>query len=514
MTIVIGATGVDVAHTDGIPSWSSAALEQAFEEITEDAWTLSDQLGHEPSSEWAHTPGMNPIVTDVPVMMAWRHLIQRWTSQSADIEIICDDPWLFRYFATIDGVQASAAPAISPTRFKLWARGIATRCVNVAKLFLLSLRHDKFADTDPNHAALLVYGHPNSTDAKDAYFGSIMEESPNLRRLVHVDFKSFAPTVAAFGERTKSLHAWGNPFYALTLLWTKWRPTTARLGVDVGWLVRRAAAFEGGTAQATLIKWQMHCQRRWLDDQQPKCVAWPWENHGWERAFVRNLQALGITSLGYQHSVIGRHMLNYAPRSNADGLGSIPEVIFCTGSLTRDQLIDWRIPAERLKVAGARRITKSHNVTYSSDGPLFVALPSDQKTARQMIDYTQRLANVTSMTFLIKDHPMTPHRFDQDTRMMRTDVALQDHDQVKGVIYASTTVGLEAIALGLPTYRFRPSGHLAIDILPNGIDIPAIGSDDLDFSVFENPAWAEHDAHAFFSPPDPHLWSRLTETTQ
>lgn len=512
MTITIDKSGVDVGDTDGVSSWSSAALEVAFEEITDTAWALGQQLGREPSSELAHTPGMNPIVTDVPVMMAWRRMIERWAAQSDNIEIICDDPWLFRYFATIDGVQAATAPTIWSARLKFWARGFATRSINVAKLFLLSVRHERFINIDPDHAALLAYGHPSSTTTKDAYFGSIMEEGPNLRRLVHVDFKSFSLLGAKFGERTKSLHAWGNPFYALTLLWTKWRPTSSSLEPDTGWLVRRAAAIEGSTAQATLIKWQIHCQRRWLDDQKPKRVAWPWENHGWERAFVRDLRARGITSIGYQHSVIGRHMLNYAPRSNADGLNSIPGEIFCTGSLTHDQLIEWGIPADRLKVAGARRVTESHKVTYSSDAPVFVALPSDQKTARQLIDYTKRLASASSMTFLVKDHPMTPHRFEQDAHIVRTDVALQDQEHVKGVIYASTTVGLEAIALGLPTYRFRPTGHLAIDILPNGISIPTIGSDDLDFDVFENPSMTEQNAHAFFAPPDPHLWSKLTET--
>mgnify|MGYP004102317975 CR=1 FL=1 len=47
---------------------------------------------------------------------------------------------------------------------------------------------------------------------------------------------------------------------------------------------------------------------------------------------------------------------------------------------------------------------------------------------------------------------------------------------VSAVLYAGTTVGLEALVAGLPTLRFRSGSRLSIDIMPPGLNVPVTDS--------------------------------------
>jgi len=335
----------------------------------------------------------------------------------------------------------------------------------------MALRQQK-QNTANGGAVLLVYGHPTSTaDGMDGYFGDLMKILPYLTRVLHVDCN--AGRARSLGEdgRTISLHAWGRLTDAVPLAFARWRPQPKHKAGLNGWLVRRAAALEGGTAQAAMIAWQKKCQRRWLAETRPRLVAWPWENHSWERDFVRAAHALGIRTVGYQHSVIGPQMLNYGPGSNTDGLDSLPESILCTGPATRQQLLEWGVPAARLKIGGALRFSGPSPVRFDADGPVFMALPFDGETARQMVAAARALTD-KDFRFLVKDHPMTSFNFPSGNGLVQTDRPLTEHPGLRAVIYAATTVGLEAALAGLPTVRFRPEGRLALDILPKGVDLP------------------------------------------
>ena len=69
------------------------------------------------------------------------------------------------------------------------------------------------------------------------------------------------------------------------------------------------------------------------------------------------------------------------------------------------------------------------------------------------------------LKFLVKVHPMTQFPFAETHNMRRTNTQLADFDSLRAVIYAASTVGLEALLAGLPTLRFMPAASVAIDIL-------------------------------------------------
>jgi surface carbohydrate biosynthesis protein (TIGR04326 family) len=356
-------------------------------------------------------------------------------------------------------------------------------------------------------ATLLVYGHPTSTaDGIDGYFGDLLKTLPDLTRVLHVDCNAGRARTLAKDGRTISLHAWCRVTDALALIFARWRPQPQHKAGLNGWLVRRAAAIEGGTAQGAMIAWQQKCQRRWLNETRPRVVAWPWENHSWERDFVRAAHAQGVHTVGYQHSVIGQQMLNYSPASNPDGEGSLPQTIFCTGPATRQQLLDLGVPVERLQIGGALRFSDPPQVRFDAEGPVFIALPFDGETAGQMVAAARALTD-KGFRFLIKDHPMTPFKFSSGNGLVRTDKPLQEHSGLRAVIYAATTVGLEAALAGLPTVRFRPEGRLSLNILPKGVDLPVTDAGGLEDAL--NTLTAPNlSRDQIFSPVSHALWQR------
>ena len=486
----------------------AADLETAFDNIAETWLSLGHDLGAEPSAGLAHTPACAANASDMGLMMAWSRIVGQKTGARETVLVVCDDPWMFRHLVGLQGVDAGTPPPLWLLQLKLALRGFAARLKSAVILArdAIGLRRQRRLAPSAS-MVLLVYGHPSSTaDGTDGYFGNLMKENAALSRLLHVDCAAARARELEGGGRTLSLRAWGKLSDTLTLPFARWRPPPRHLAGEWGWLVRRAAALEGGTGQGAMIAWQRKCQHRWLAETRPRVVAWPWENHSWERDFVRAARALGIRTLGYQHSVIGRQMLNYAPGSNPDGLASLPDRILCTGDSTRRQLLEWGVPDERLEIGGALRIPEPFSINPDPEGPVFLALPFDAETAGQMVD-AARVLTGQGFRFLVKDHPMTPFSFNPTPAIEHTDKPFFEHLGLRALVYAATTVGLEAALAGLPTIRFRPEGRIALDILPKGTRLPATDAAGLAEALnqADTPALNRDE---FFSPVPKDLWQR------
>jgi hypothetical protein len=80
---------------------------------------------------------------------------------------------------------------------------------------------------------------------------------------------------------------------------------------------------------------------------------------------------------------------------------------------------------------------------------------------------------------------------------------------VSAVLFAATTVGLEAWMVGLPVLRFQPEGCIAIDILPEETAIMAsdrIGLSDSLERVIADGISDEQCGKDIFTPVDMAVW--------
>ena len=478
-------------------------LEDAFESIRDQWFALGRELGAEPSAVLAHAPACAANASDLGLMLAWTQLVDRWAADTRTVLVVCDDPWLFRHLAIRAGVRADDPPSLLAAEFGLRLRGLAARLkVSLRTAFAaIGFRSARHTARPPGGAWIISYAHPGSAaDGTDAYFGDLMREIQTLRRVLHVD-GPLARAFALCGGETTSLHAFGSPLVALGLWRARWRPT---IEGPNAWLIRRAAAREGGTGQAAMIAWQIHCQERWLADASPTAVVWPWENHSWERALTRACRQRAIRTIGYQHATVGRYEWNHAPASNLDE-ASLPERILCSGPAGWARLRAFGHEDRRMAVGGAWRMPALAPLSRDPSGPVFVAMPSDPGLASEMFAAIRPLARA-GMRFVVRDHPMTPFSFEDEPGLVQAGGPLASQKGISAALYAGTTVGLEAVLGGLPTVRFRFEKSVANDILPDGVYLPAASASELGEALRAAVLPPPLDARAIFAPVERGLW--------
>ena len=309
--------------------------------------------------------------------------------------------------------------------------------------------------------------------------------------------------------RTMSLHAWGSPWFAMMLLFCFWRPSGAHLSGTFGWLIRRAVAIENSGGGPAMNRWQAHCQKRWLNASKPSCIAWPWENHGWERNLCRSAFQQKIKTIGYQHSVIGPHQFNYAIYSNHDGLVSIPKVVVADGPAYHNEMIAWGIPAARLMIGGAFRFSRFDDDLYDPQGPVFIPLSAVLDAAKAQLDVAYTLVGKGLRVF-VKPHPMYPISFIESKNLILAKRPLAEHQGLSAVLYATGASGLETILMGIPGYRLTLDDRIAIDVLPRGFSTQTVTVTNAAEAIFEGLAGISPAAwDNIFSDPNIGLWKSL-----
>lgn len=484
-----------------------AQLEAAFDQIAPLWIKLAHDLNAGTNGDLSGTACAMPNASDLGAMLALDRLIEPWVQSAQQIILICDDPWLYRHFAARAGIHSDSPPHLMRLKLVWGLRGAIARTAFALRCAVHAWRSRNFRQALPSGQTwLLSFAHPSSDrQGNDAYFGDLMVGKPKLLRLLHTQggLEKARPLLAA---NTHPAQAWGSALWALTHLPTcRWRPNHD--GKPYSWLLRRAEAVEGRGAYAASVAWQIHCQSRWLAQVRPRTLIWPWENQGWERALVKTARQFGTTTCGYQHTVIGRQMLNYSPMSNALP-DSLPDRVMTTGAWTRRQLLKWGCPADQTLVGGALRNLAQGHVKWMKDAPVLLALPFATDAAAEMVAAARRLARAGAR-FLVRPHPMFPFHFTEEAGLALTDLPLGRQPALRSVVFCASTIGLEAILMGIPAYRFRPASRFMLDILPEGLTLPVVEGDTLDQCLTpETPPKFDHTD--IFAAPDPVMWGKLT----
>jgi len=486
-------------------------LEEAFVNERETWWRLGRELSQEPGSDIAHMPTTGAVGSDFGIMLAWARLVRELAENDDVTLVVCDDPWLFRHLAKIESVDADVPPSLSLETLRRRLRGVFARgrvaLRNTMAAIRLQAQRRIIQDGDP---VILVYGHPDSdANGKDAYFGDLMARHETLKRLLHTDCPTGQARELSADKRTASLHAWGSPLFALSLAFCKWRPGPQHLGGEFGWLIRRAAIIENSGGGPAMNRWQAHCQARWLDATHPGRVIWPWENHGWERNLCRATHKRNISTIGYQHTVIGPHQFNYATHTNHDGLISIPDVVVADGPAYRDEMQAWGVPEERLLVGGAFRFPRFAVDLYDPQGPVFVPLSAVSAAGRAQLDVARAIA-AQGRRVLVKPHPMYPLEFTEHGTLSRAARPLAEQRGLSAILYTTGTSGLEALLMGIPGYRLMQEDRISIDILPQGFTTEAVTAGNATEAILNDrggrprTAWDD-----ILADPDRGLWKSL-----
>ena len=445
-------------------------LEENFTDIGDLWWSIGKKLGKTRGGNLAHLPTAASYNSDFGQFLAWTKLTKKLAAKQEKYLAICDDPWVYRQLSMIPGVSSVRPPPLWKKKYFLIVRGYLARLRLVVKnLIALLLFIGKKKSAKKHQMAIVAYAHPSSTpEGFDAYFGDLMKLIPSILRLIHTD-GSIKFSRSLIGEQTFSLHSWGNAVFCLSLIFKKWAPDFTEIKSNYLWLIKRSVLIENGSAVIAGNAWQMYCQERCIKTLMPKKVLWPWENHPWERELTRSAHKEGIQTLGYQHAVIGIQQFNPCPRSNVDGLKSIPSKVICSGLAYYKQLIKWGIPEDKLVVGGAFRFKKSDNVKYDPKGPVFVAASADAKITETLMK-SVTLAQGKGRKFIVKMHPLYPQKIIESKDILITKNTIPEQDKISAVVYGTGASGLEGLLAGIPTFRLRLHDKVAVNVLPEGVD--------------------------------------------
>lgn len=505
----VGALKLPLDSARQVPDLANL-LESHFDQIREEWWLIGRQIASSASGDLSHAATCCPFTSDFGLMLAWLRLISTLAGQAKRTLVVTDDPWLYQAASELPNVQAGRTPSIRRKHAALAIRGILARLRLAGRAVIahLSTRTQR-SGTNSDAAYLMVYGHPASTiHGYDAYFGTMMLEFPELKRILHTDCPpARAKTLAADG-RTSSLHAWAHPLAFIGLPWRRWRLDRNLTDGPVGTLLKRAEALEGAGAAGAATWWQNHCQFRWLADKRPRVVAWPWENHPWERQFVSAARQFSTQTVGYQHASSGRHMWNQSPRWCPEEKADLPDKVVYSGPAYGRSLVERGVPPQRLILGGSLRFSRKPPLPFKQAAPVFVPLSNIAILNQQLMASVEAAAQ-QGFHFLVKTHPLYPFHFQESERVRRTDLQMHQHPALSGVLYTNGTVGLEAILGCLPTFRFRPAGLVAYDVLPEGTQIRSVDADSL-IMALSNPeipqplVWED-----IFAEPQSAVWQQI-----
>ena len=484
-------------------------LERTFERIRQDWARIGKSLQAQPSGGLAHMPMCGSFGSDFGIMLAWAAICADLANAAPRTLVVCDDPWMFRHLAHIDGALAGKVPSLWAIATKKLLRGYAARLKLTVSLLRarLALRHMR-TRISSGTPVILVYGHPDSqVDGQDAYFADLMQHISSLKRVLHTDAGVGAAQRLGADPRTASLHAWGSFFTLIQVPFQRWTPNVTIEQGRWRWLIVRSAAHENSGGGPAMNFWQQHCQRQFLADTKPAIICWPWENHGWERDLCRAATPQPTKTIGYQHTVIGPHQFNYDTETNLDGAASLPDIIACDGPAYRDELAAWGAPEDRLQILGALRFSRRASA-YDPTGAVFVALSAIRTAAEAQLQAAARFADAGHMV-LVKPHPMYPLAVPKRTNLSETTIGLALQTHLKLVIFASGTSGLDAVLAGVPAVRLQVDGLISINVLPSFVNLATTTLENLQSVIEQPPAPVNVAWDKILSDPDAGAWNRL-----
>jgi hypothetical protein len=104
---------------------------------------------------------------------------------------------------------------------------------------------------------------------------------------------------------------------------------------------------------------------------------------------------------------------------------------------------------------------------------------------------------------------MVPFPFAPAPGVQATAQGLDRQEGLAAVLYAATTVGLEAILAGLPTLRFRPRGKIPADVIPAALQVPTAAAETLETALAALAQPPRVAPESIFTPPRFERWREI-----
>jgi len=236
-------------------------------------------------------------------------------------------------------------------------------------------------------------------------------------------------------------------------------------GLDVRPLIEACMKRELGTGNFLLNVWFYLSAGALADRVQPRTVLYPFENRSWEKMVVLAFRNRGrsLRLIGYQHaSITPRHTSLFFSKHEWDAT-PLPDTVVTTGEIPRRILIKiGRYPESRVAAGVALRQPPGTGVLREGKQALrriLVVLSSSvDEYVRSLLLLNEAFRGNKDYNVTVRNHPtiplsaalnvLGPVEFEFQNSSSKS--AAEDLAQCDVVFYTSSTVALEAVALGIP----------------------------------------------------------------
>lgn len=252
-------------------------------------------------------------------------------------------------------------------------------------------------------------------------------------------------------------------------------------GVDVRPLLR-AAIRDSYQSTSFFRHLSIYVAARRLAERLP-AAGWvyPFENRALERALIRGVRDGNprATVIGCQNAALTLSHLNFMLGSREAGFASLPDVIFTTGAPVREWMVTrGNFPSDRVRVGCAFRQGRAASATEGRDpGPVrrvLVVLASSVDEYVEMLTFVAEAFHEDRQREIrFRPHPEFP--FSSAQRLVAVPPRFVYHVSAESlsadllwadvVLYASSTVSMEAVARGIPAMYVDVGHALSADPL-------------------------------------------------
>ena len=376
---------------------------------------------------------------------------------------------------------------------------VLAAALRTALLWLLSRRYRPTRNMKDGHLVITTLTHPRSFAGggyRDAYFGPLVDEVSasgsvvlimalvlgrpfkqlrSIRRLDHnppiVPLESLLTLRDVAACSWRALAAYASPI----------RPEgdTRVDGLDLGCLMNRAVrtTVRSGTYFMSLRVY--YAARRMARTVRVTRWVYPYENRSLEKMLLLAVRGESPETrmIGYQHASVTPSHINFTMLDGEARVTPMPDVILTTGEVARGWLErQGSYPSHMFKAACALR---QGNSAYHEPKPraprltnVLVALANNVEEYVGALTLLEgAFASESDYRVRVRPHPTIPLKSAlevaplarRDFYSESTGTLAEDLDWADVLLYASSTVGLEAISMGIPAVYLDLGNFLHTD---------------------------------------------------
>ncbi len=414
--------------------------------------------------------------------------------------LVVEDPWLLSQLKENPQVQCVGSSSLTGRKISSFFLGAARRAAWLGRTLrdLQRQKHwtPKGSPAAPEKPSIALYAFP----LKESFVGESGWQDPYLPGLDHLlgklgyeVIRFTPPAVRGFerelAERHRTfqpliLHATAVGILKSLLAFWKFRgsKTATVRSLPVHRLIEREEWLELSRANLCSNRLFYECANEMPQRGNWRWVIFPHENQPWEKLAVLAARQSGVRTVGIQTAIISRYYLPHLLGKGEQTFMPLPDLISTPGPAFRNLLLEGGIPPERLIMTGTIRYPQLNKIkTFTAEPPLrpaaeqkqvLILLPIDRCLAEHLLYALQAAfpddGESAGVRLQVRSHPM--HPLDLSRWGLKNQAApsgFQDLDQslltADLVLFAGSTVGLEALAARRKVLRYRSDSLLDVD---------------------------------------------------